>query len=110
MAGPFVKVTAIEDHPAGDEVWVNASTIAYTAPEGKEADAARIFFVVPNYESGGYALSLTVRGTPGAIVAAIGQVEMDDARRMASATGSSAVTAGQGAPMMMPTDVEGGAS
>ncbi|HZM27693.1 MAG TPA: hypothetical protein VFB89_10070 [Gemmatimonadales bacterium] len=110
MAGPFVKLASIEEHPAGEEVWVNASTIAYIAPEGKDPEAARIFFVVPNYESGGYALSLTVRGTPGAIVAAIGQAEMDDARRMASATGSSAVTGGQGAPMTMQTDVEGGES
>jgi hypothetical protein len=108
MAGPFVKLASIEEHPAGEEVWVNASTIAYIAPEGKDPEAARIFFVVPNHERGGYALSLTVRETPDEIVAAIGRIEIDDARRIATATVSSAVTTGQGAPMTMQTDVEGG--
>ena len=75
MAGPFVKLAWIEEHPAGEDVWVNASTIAYIAPEGRDPGAARIFFVVPNHERGGYALSLTVRGTPDEIIRTIDAAE-----------------------------------
>jgi hypothetical protein len=75
VAGPFVKLAAIEEHPAGEEVWVNASTIAYIAPEGRIPGAARVFFLVPNHERGGYALALTVRGTPEEIVRAISAAE-----------------------------------
>ena len=75
MAGPFVKLAWIEEHPAGEDVWVNAGAIAYIAPEGKDPDASRVFFLVPNHERGGYALSLTVRGTPDEIIRAIDVAE-----------------------------------
>ena len=108
MVGPFVKLAWIEEHPGGEEVWVNASTIAYIAPEGRDPGASRIFFVVPNHERGGYALSLTVRGTPGEIVEAIRHAELDDPRRMVAATGGTTGAGGQGAPVNMQTEEEGG--
>ena len=75
MAGPFVKLSSIEEHPAGEDVWVNASAIAYIAPEGKDPAASRVFFLVPNHERGGYALALTVRGKPNEIIRAIDVAE-----------------------------------
>ncbi len=110
MAGPFVKLAWIEEHPAGEEIWVNASTIAYIAPEGRDTDATRIFFVVPNHERSGYALSLTVRGSPADIIAAISHTELEDARRLATATAELTATDGHGAPLTMDTDAEGGES
>jgi hypothetical protein len=108
MAGPFVKLAWIEEHPGGEEIWVNASTIAYIAPEGRDADATRIFFTVPTHERGGYALALMVRGTPADIIAAISHAEADDARRLATAVAESPATDMHGAPLTMATDAEGG--
>ena len=48
---------------------------ALIAAEGKDPDASRVFFLIPNHERGGYALSLTVRGTLDEIIQAIDMAE-----------------------------------